>query len=155
MWREPAGHRDTREPVRTGDVVQRIEGSWSGALAFLADSVMQGVSSSRAVKKAPEKDLTDTLIEDTRPGSDGEGGFAVTAVGGASLVASRVRAQLALTGGVHVLQPGTMAALTDAQVENVMPPASQGGLYGNGIVVSAGARLTGSRVRVAAAHDTG
>lgn len=99
--------------------------------------------------------LTDALIEDTAPGSDGEGGFPITATGGASLTASRLRIQRAFTVGVYLLQPGTAAEVTDLHVEAVMPPASQGGLYGNGIVVSAGARLTGSRVRVAEVHDTG
>jgi bifunctional aspartokinase / homoserine dehydrogenase 1 len=56
--------------VRTGDVVHRIEGSLSGTLAFLADSVMQGVPLSQAVKKAREKGLTEPHPRDDLSGLD-------------------------------------------------------------------------------------
>lgn len=56
--------------VRTGDVVHRIEGSLSGTLAFLADSVMQGLPLSQAVKKAREKGLTEPHPRDDLSGLD-------------------------------------------------------------------------------------
>ncbi len=56
--------------VRTGDVVHRIEGSLSGTLAYLADSVMQGVPLSQAVKKAKEKGLTEPHPRDDLSGLD-------------------------------------------------------------------------------------
>jgi hypothetical protein len=99
--------------------------------------------------------LTDALIDDTLPGSDGEAGFPLTVVLGASLTADRVRLQGGFTAGFYVSEPGSTATVTDFEVQGIQPPASQGGLYGNGVVVAMGARLSGQRVRIADVHDTG
>jgi bifunctional aspartokinase / homoserine dehydrogenase 1 len=56
--------------VRTGDVVQRIEGSLSGTLGFLADSVMQGVPLSKAVRTARERGLSEPHPRDDLSGLD-------------------------------------------------------------------------------------
>jgi aspartokinase/homoserine dehydrogenase 1 len=56
--------------VRTGDVVQRIEGSLSGTLGFLADSVMQGVPLSQAVRTARERGLSEPHPRDDLSGLD-------------------------------------------------------------------------------------
>lgn len=139
--------------VMTGGGVSVIRGA---ALEATRLRVTRAKGVAVAVQSAGSRlALTDARIEDTGPGSDGEGGFPITATGGASLTASRVRIRLGFNVGVYVLEPGTAAEVTDLHVEAIMPPASQGGLYGNGIVVAAGARLTGSRVRVAEVHDTG
>ena len=56
--------------VRTGDVVHRIEGSLSGTLGFLADSVMQGVPLSEAVKVAKDRGLSEPHPRDDLSGLD-------------------------------------------------------------------------------------
>jgi aspartokinase/homoserine dehydrogenase 1 len=56
--------------VRTGDVVHRIEGSLSGTLAYLCDSVMQGTPLSEAVRVAREKGLTEPHPRDDLSGLD-------------------------------------------------------------------------------------
>lgn len=56
--------------VRTGDVVQRIEGSLSGTLGFLADSVMQGMALSKAVRLAKERGLSEPHPRDDLSGLD-------------------------------------------------------------------------------------
>ena len=59
-----------KDLVRTGDVVQRIEGSLSGTLGFLADSVMQGMALSRAVRLARERGLSEPHPRDDLSGLD-------------------------------------------------------------------------------------
>lgn len=56
--------------VRTGDVVQRIEGSLSGTLAYLSDAVMQGLPLSVAVANARSKGLTEPHPRDDLSGLD-------------------------------------------------------------------------------------
>lgn len=56
--------------VRTGDVVHRIDGSLSGTLAFLSDSVMRGQRLSEAVAQARHKGLTEPHPRDDLSGLD-------------------------------------------------------------------------------------
>ncbi len=56
--------------VRTGDVVERIDGSLSGTLAYLTDALMHGTPLSRAVAEARARGLTEPNPRDDLSGLD-------------------------------------------------------------------------------------
>jgi aspartokinase/homoserine dehydrogenase 1 len=56
--------------VRTGDRVERIDGSLSGTLGFLSHEVMQGVPLSRAVRTARDRGYTEPHPRDDLSGLD-------------------------------------------------------------------------------------
>ncbi len=56
--------------VRTGDTVERIDGSLSGTLAFLAGALMRGTPLSEAVATARERGLTEPHPRDDLSGLD-------------------------------------------------------------------------------------
>ncbi len=56
--------------VRTGDRVERVEGSLSGTLGYLANELMSGVPLSRAVRDAKNKGYTEPHPRDDLSGTD-------------------------------------------------------------------------------------
>jgi Right handed beta helix region len=97
---------------------------------------------------------SDLQVLDTQPGSDGEGGYGIVDQSG-ELGLERVRVQGARSAGVLVDGPRAHLTLSDVEVADTLPPASQGGLYGDGLVVSGGANATGARLRLTGNHDVG
>jgi hypothetical protein len=97
---------------------------------------------------------SDLSVEETLPGGDGEGGFALATVPGSSLSLTRATFRSAFTAGLYLLGPQTPVTLDDVEVRESAPPQSQGGLYGNGVVVN-DAQVTGSGLKLIDNHDVG
>ncbi|MFH1463470.1 MAG: right-handed parallel beta-helix repeat-containing protein [Pseudomonadota bacterium] len=97
-------------------------------------------------------DLSDTLIEDTVPDSDGIGyGFLVFA--GASATLTRCTVAGSTWSAVGSLQAGTHLTLVDSTVRDTAP--NPHGLFGYGICVSTGASLEARGSTVETATESG
>ena len=59
-----------RDLVRTGDVVRRVEGSFSGTLGYLCDRLSQGVKLSAAVREAMQLGYTEPRPQEDLAGLD-------------------------------------------------------------------------------------
>ncbi|MBL8952594.1 MAG: hypothetical protein JNK82_17575 [Myxococcaceae bacterium] len=125
-----------------------------GAFAATRMHVTHGRGSPLSATSAGSRlELTDVTIDDTLPGADGEGGFPLGVSVGATGSFTRVQIRGGSVIGLYVFQ-GASATLTDIDIRDIRPPASQGGLYGNGLVAAEGATVRGTRVHIAGTGDT-
>jgi hypothetical protein len=137
--------------MTSGNAINVLRG---GAMTATRMHVLRGKGVAVSVALLPSSlTLTDVFVEDTLPGSTGEAGFPL-ANEAAALTLERVLIQGGFTTGISVVVDGATVTLTDVDIRDIAPPASQGGLYGNGIAVTDKATVQGTRVRFTNNHDT-
>ena len=101
-----------------------------------------------------EVTLTDTLIRDTQPRSDGAQGIGVAALGGASLEGERLLLTHNHKTGALLQGAGTQGVFTDTIIADTQPRSADMQL-GRGLNALAGASVEGERVWLARNHDYG
>jgi len=74
--------------------------------------------------------LRETIIEDTKPDENGNGGMGIQVQDGASLDAEACVVRGNTNMGLSVNDPGTSAYIKETTIENTQPKASGGGGYG-------------------------
>ncbi len=104
--------------------------------------------------------LVDTLVRDTLPNGNDEGGYGIDVLGGASLTARGCEVAGNIARGINTQGQGTQVALLDSVIRENLP--DEGGERGLGIDVSDGAVLTAAGCDVVGnttvgimAHDPG
>ncbi|MFH1463472.1 MAG: right-handed parallel beta-helix repeat-containing protein [Pseudomonadota bacterium] len=97
--------------------------------------------------------LRDTLVRDTLPDQDGEGGYGIGAGNGAMLVAEGVEVARNTWTGIAAKDTGTRVTLQDTLVRDTLPYGD--GTGGFGIVAYQGAMLVAEGVEVAESMSAG
>ncbi|MFH1463471.1 MAG: right-handed parallel beta-helix repeat-containing protein [Pseudomonadota bacterium] len=121
-------------------------GAFRGTAAAPSDLVLEGCELAGntaagvvAFDPGTEVTLVDTRILDTLPNGDGEYGFGIAVLGGASLRAEGCELTGNTTAGVLAIDGSTEVALLETSIRNTLPNGD--GEYGFGLQVSAGASL--------------